>query len=240
MCGRYLLDTPVNDLVEHFDVDVPTFDDWPKRYNLAPTQSAPAILRGEAGERRMGLLRWGLIPSWAKDRSIGNRMINARSETAASKPAFRVAFSRRRCLIPMSGFYEWRKGESGKTPFLIAPPDGRLFGVAGLWERWEDPEGEPVHSFTILTTAASRWMSTLHDRMPAVLDAAAARRWLDPEADRTSLEEILGPAPDDTFAAWELSRAVNAPRNDRPEVAEPIPGGEFIPQGIPDPSDTSE
>ena len=238
MCGRYLLVTPLDELVDVFDVEVPTFDHWPQRYNIAPTQRAPTILLGDGGERRMGLLRWGLIPSWAKDPSIGNRMINARSETASSKPAFRTAFARRRCLVPMSGFYEWRKGESGKTPFLIRPPGGAPFSVAGLWESWEGPDGERLSTFTILTTAASRWMTPLHDRMPAVLDASAAVRWLDPATDREELEGLLRPAAESTFEAFEVSRAVNVPTNDRPEVSEPMPGGERIPQGIGGGTDT--
>lgn len=233
MCGRYASVTGVDPLVEIFGIDVPTFDSWPVRYNVAPTQQAPVVLRGLEGERRLGTLRWGLIPSWAKEASIGSRMINARSETVGAKPAFREAFRARRCLVPIDFFYEWRKDDpenpkSPKTPFLIRPVSGNPFAVAGLWERWHGGEGGPLHTFTILTTSPSRWMSQLHDRMPVVLAPQDWDAWLSPDAEPESLAGLFRPAPEDYFEAFEVSRAVNSPRNDVPQIAEPLPGGERL------------
>ena len=231
MCGRYQLTTPLDELVEVFDVPVPTFDAWPARYNLAPTQEAPAVVAGSDGVRRLGLLRWGLVPGWADDPSVGSRLINARAETVASKPAFRDAFRSRRCVVPMTGFYEWRRNEDGsKTPFLIRPPGGRVSGVAGLWERWDGGDSR-IHTFTVITTTASRWMAALHDRMPVLLDRAAATAWLSGEGGVDGLRSLLVPAADDALEAFEVSTAVNSPRNDRVEVASAVPGGERIPQG---------
>lgn len=235
MCGRYASLTGVEPLVEIFDIDVPTFDAWPRRYNVAPTQQAPVILRGREGERRLGTLRWGLIPSWAREASIGSRMINARSETVASKPAFRDAYRSRRCLVPIDHFYEWRRDEpdnpeGSKTPFLIRPASGAPFAVAGLWESWRPPAGEALYTFTLLTTTPSRWMSQLHDRMPVVIQKSEWGTWLAPDAVPAELEGLMKPAPESFFEAFEISRAVNSPRNDDPAVAEPLPGGEVIPQ----------
>ena len=243
MCGRYASVTGVDPLVEIFGIDVPTFDSWPKRYNVAPTQQAPVILRGGEGERRLGTLRWGLIPSWSKEAAVGSRMINARSETVASKPAFRDAFRSRRCLVPIDYFYEWRKDEpdnpkGSKTPFLIRPAAGGPFAVAGLWERWRAPEGEALFTFTVLTTAPSRWMAQLHDRMPAVLPPEHWASWLAPDTSGRELAGMLGPAPESFFEAFEVSRAVYSPRNDVPQVAEPVPGGEVISQAPPGSAET--
>jgi putative SOS response-associated peptidase YedK len=181
-------------------------------------------------------MRWGLIPPWAKDPSIGNRMINARSETLTSKPAFREAFRRRRCVVPMDGFYEWQaravEGSARplKIPFWIHRPDRAPFAVAGLWERWRPEKGaDPWISFTLLTTAANEWMGPLHDRMPVVLDPEGVDRWLDPEVDPDSLQPLLRPAPDRTFEAWEVDREVNRPVNDHDGLIEPVPGGTVLP-----------
>ncbi len=233
MCGRYASVSGVDPLIEVFGIDVPTFDNWPKRYNVAPTQQAPVVLRGGSGERRLGTLRWGLIPSWAKEVAVGSRMINARSETVDSKPAFRL----RRCIVPIDYFYEWRKDEPEnpkglKIPFLIRPVSRQPFGVAGLWERWRSPEGEALYTFTVMTTQPSRWMAQLHDRMPAVLQPEQWAAWLSPETSQGALKGMLGPAPESFFEAFEVSRAVNSPRNDVPQIADPVPGGEVIQAGL--------
>lgn len=230
MCGRYTLTAPADELVEVFDVDALTFDDWPPRYNLAPTQDAPVIVRGHSGERRMGTMRWGLVPAWADDPSIGGRLINARSETAAKKPAFRDAFEARRCLVPADGFYEWQKrtapagGKPVKVPWWIHRPDRRPFAFAGLWERWRaDVEAAPLVTFTILTTEPNERVRALHDRMPVILpDRAAEERWLAPGAGAEELAALLRPAPDDYLEAWPVSTAVNRPANDGPELVEPV------------------
>ncbi len=241
MCGRFQLVAPLDELIESFEVDVPTFDSWPVRWNVAPMQESLAILRGAEGERRLGPLRWGFVPEGADDPGVGSRMINARSETVATKPAFRDAFRRRRCIVPMTGFYEWRgETEGPKTPFLIRQPDGAPFAVAGLWSRWRGPDEAPLSTFTLLTTDASPWMAGIHDRMPVVLDAEGVAAWLDPGSDPARLQALLHPAPAGLLQAIEVSRAVNSPANDRPEVAEPVPGGERFPQAPPGPAETAQ
>ena len=193
------------------------------RYNLAPSQSA-AVVRSDAGVRRLSMVRWGLIPAWAKDPAVGHKLINARAETAAVKPAFRAAFSKRRCLIPADGFYEWRREGSVRQPWLIARRDGGPMALAGLWEGWRVPEGvelrgslaerrpgDVVETFTILTTEASATMRALHDRMPVILPAEAFGPWLSGEGVR------LGPAPEDWLAMHRVALRVNNPRNDDSE-----------------------
>jgi len=229
VCGRYALATPTEELVEIFDVGHVAFSEHPPRYNVAPTQEVPVIISGRDGERRMGLMRWGLIPFWADSPAIGHRLINARSETAATKPAFREAWRRRRCLIPADGFYEWRKptsdsdGPGGKTPFWVHRADGLPLAMAGLWERWRSSDsGEEWHSFTILTRPASPWMRPLHQRMPVLLQAEEFQPWLTPGTELRSAEEIQ-------LSAHEVSRRVNSPANDEPECLEVVAGGEVIP-----------
>ncbi len=223
MCGRYTLAVPLPDLVDVFDVPVPQFE-YPPRYNIAPTQDAPVLARfGE--ERRMGLLRWGLIPSWAKDPAIGNRMINARSETVAEKPAFRGAFEKRRCLVLADGFFEWRKepvGKGTKTPFWIHLESREPFAFAGLWERWEGEESRPLHTFTILTTDASARIRDIHPRMPVILSREAGERWIDPGSGREELQSLLGPYSGADLEAYPVAPVVNSPRNDTPACIEPV------------------
>jgi putative SOS response-associated peptidase YedK len=226
VCGRYTLSVPLSNLVDAFEVAPPEFDYRP-RYNIAPTQEVPVIAQDDRG-RRMGLLRWGLIPSWAKDPAIGSRMINARSETAAQKPAFRSAFRSRRCLVPADGFYEWKKeagGEGGKpakTPFWIHRAGGGPFAFAGLWERWEGGEGPSLYTFTILTTEASREIRHIHPRMPVILTPAARSIWLDPESGPALLLDALRGSPDPPLQAHPVSSLVNSPRNDVPGCLEPL------------------
>ena len=241
MCGRYTVGAPLDELVEVFDVAHLALDDWRPRFNAAPTQQLPVLLRSRDGERRLGPMRWGLVPFWADDPSIGNRMINARSESAARKPAFRQAFRRRRCIVPMDGFFEWRprtvpeSKKPLKIPFWIHRPDRTPFAVAGLWERWRpDAEAEALTSFTILTTAAGDWMRPLHDRMPAILRGEEVDRWLDPDAEAATLGELLHPTGDGVgeLEAWEVSRDVNRPVHDGPELIEPMPDGERMPAAL--------
>lgn len=233
MCGRYTLATPLGELVEVFDVDRVALDEWPPRFNLAPTQMAPVVLADPEGERRLGVLRWGLVPRWADDPSIGNRMINARGETAAGKPAFRDAFRRRRCLVPADGFYEWRKPASGKgpkTPFHIHRPGYRPFAMAGLWERWAPEGAEPLFTFTILTVDAPGWMRGIHHRVPAILGPDAWGAWLDAGSDPGAAEALLDgvAAAAADFLAEEVSTLVNRPGNDEPGCREPLEGGERV------------
>ncbi len=197
-------------------------EEYRPRYNVAPTQEAPVLIRGEDG-LRLGPLRWGLVPHWADDPAIGSRMINARSETAASKPAFREAFRRRRCLVPTDGFYEWRPGEGGrKTPYWIHLPEGGVFTFAGLWERWRPSGGPPLHTFTILTTEASADLRPYHPRMPVVVPAGRRGAWLDPSAGTAELDPLLGSPPEGTFRAREVSTLVNSPAHESPECVRPV------------------
>jgi putative SOS response-associated peptidase YedK len=218
MCGRYTLTTPVERLAEEFGFDASSVE-LPPNYNVAPTQQVAAVLE-EGGERHLELLRWGLIPSWADDPSIGSRMINARSETAPEKPSFRRAFRERRCLIPADGFYEWRRTNGAKQPYYIRMKEGRPFAFAGLWESWNDG-GPEIRSCTILTTGPNDLLAEIHDRMPVILPAGSYDAWLDPEAGRDELYGLLAPYPEDEMEAYPVSRFVNSPQNNDPRCIEP-------------------
>ena len=220
MCGRYTLSSPSDDLALLFDL--PELPLVPPRYNLAPTQEA-AVVRVVAPDepRRLDLLKWGLIPYWAKEASIGNRMINARAESAAEKPAYRWSFKKKRCLIPADGFYEWKKEGKSKQPYLIHRQDGKPFAFAGLWSTWVDREhgsSTPIETFTILTTGANDLMRPLHDRMPVIVDAENFDLWLDPKMeDAEKLQPLLVPHASEGFEAYPVSRNVNSPAHDAPD-----------------------
>jgi putative SOS response-associated peptidase YedK len=221
MCGRYKLACDGQMIMEAFGLKaVPP---WSARYNIAPTQQAPVVRVDGRGERECARLRWGLVPSWAKDLSIGSRMINARAETVAEKPAFRHALRRQRCLVPADGFYEWRREGRHAQPFRIGLRDGGLFAFAGLWERWQGEGAPPVETFTILTTAPNEILASLHDRMPVILDRAAHERWLDPAATwQGDLQPVLVPYPAERMAAVPVGTLVNSPMVDDPRCAEPV------------------
>ena len=219
MCGRYTLKTPVEELAEEFGFEASSVE-LPPNYNVAPTQEVAAILE-EGGKRRLELLRWGLIPSWADDPSIGSRMINARSETAPEKPSFRRAFRERRCLIPADGFYEWQRTNGAKQPYYIRMKEGRPFAFAGLWESWKDNGGPEIRSCTILTTKPNALAAEIHDRMPVILPAGSYDAWLDPETGRDELYGLLAPYPEDEMEAYPVSRFVNSPQNNDPRCIEP-------------------
>ena len=187
-------------------------------YNVAPTQEVAAILE-EDGKRRLELLRWGLVPSWADDPEIGARMINARSETAPQKPSFRRAFRSKRCLIPADGFYEWKREPGGKQPYYFRMEDGRPFAFAGLWERWE--KGGALLSCAILTTRANSVLEGIHDRMPVILPPGSYDAWLDPDADKEQLIDLMSPYPGDDLETYPVSRYVNSPRNNDERCIEP-------------------
>ncbi len=220
MCGRYTLKTPAADLAELFAVpEAPTL---PFRYNIAPTQSVPVVRAVPGGQgRELVSLRWGLIPSWAQDPSIGNRMINARSDTASSKPSFRSAFRQRRCLVLADGFYEWQKRGSKKQPYYFQMRSGRPFAFAGLWEHWTG-EGEIIESCTILTTDANGVVRPVHERMPVILAPDQYERWLDPKVQQPdAVQTLLRPYPDEEMAAYPVGLRVNSPRNDDPVCVQP-------------------
>jgi putative SOS response-associated peptidase YedK len=221
MCGRFTLTVSGRVLAELFDV--PEIDDLAPRYNIAPTQQVLIARVATDGELELTPVRWGLIPFWAKDEKIGARMINARGETVASKPAFRAAVKNRRCLVPADGFYEWRKTGSGKQPYLIRFADERPFAFAGLWERWRPDDADPVDSCTIITTSPNELVADLHDRMPVILPPDRFTEWLD--SDRIAddrLEELLAPYPSDEMEAYPVSSRVNKPSNDDPECITPL------------------
>jgi len=214
MCGRYVIKSPAAKLKVRFQLDdLPLFE---PRYNIAPTQPVPIVRRLDEPRRAWTPVRWGLIPSWAKDAKIGNKLINARGETVAEKPSFRSAFRKRRCLIPADGFYEWKKLDGGKLPHFIHLRDEEPFAFAGLWEHWTNPEdGEVIESCTIVTTEANALMRTLHDRMPVILPPADYDRWLDPATqDVEGLKALLRPYSSEEMTAYPISAYVNNPRHE--------------------------
>ena len=214
MCGRYVLYGPVSRLREQFDARVDELAFEP-RYNAAPTQWLPVIRQRPDGERVAHLLRWGLVPSWAKDEAIGHRLFNARAETVAEKPSFRSAYRKRRCIVPANGFYEWKAAASGKQPYYVHAADDRLLALAGLWEHWNRAEdGARIDTFTILTTDANTVMQGIHERMPVMLGADACRTWLDAGSDPAALHALLVPLDDIPLALHPVSKAVGNVRNE--------------------------
>lgn len=219
MCGRFSFASPPEVVAEVFGLsEVPALE---PRYNVAPTQPVAAV-RHEEGQRCLVFLHWGLIPAWAKDAALGARLINARAETVAEKPAFRAALRARRCLVLADGFYEWARHGGAKQPYFITFADGRPFALAGLWERWVGG-GQRVESCTILTTTPNEVVAPLHDRMPVILPPPAFDLWLDPAVgDPGRLKQLLRPHPAAGMTAWPVSPRVNSPRVDDPSCREPL------------------
>jgi putative SOS response-associated peptidase YedK len=220
MCGRFVLFSNVTVLQGEFNIFQTPFDFQPS-YNIAPTQDIVAVIR-ESGDNRLVTFRWGLIPFWAKDPSIGNRMINARGETVAEKASFRTPFKKRRCIIIADGFYEWRKEGTGKVPVYVFLKSRRPFGLAGLFDFWNSPKGEEIRTCTIITTDANELLRPVHDRMPVIIPEEWRDLWLDPKnLDEKFLRELLGPYPSDLMDHHDVSRFVNSPKNDSPECIQP-------------------
>jgi putative SOS response-associated peptidase YedK len=214
MCGRYTL-IKLSDFTDMFPWIRPPDEPPPARYNICPTQSIPVVPND--GHDKIEMFHWGLIPSWAKDPSIGNRMINARAESLAEKPAFRTAFKRRRCLIPASGFYEWKKLPDGKSkqPMCIRMKDGKPFAFAGLWEFWRDERGAEIPSCTIITGQPNELVKNIHDRMPAILRPENYRKWLSPEeCSPDELMPLLEPYAAEEMEAFPISKSINNPKNE--------------------------
>jgi len=222
MCGRYRLSKRKQLIEEYFEAANEV--DWEPRYNIAPSQNVGIIRQDPSRPRReFSQVRWGLIPYWAKEASIGNKMTNARSETVADRPAFREAFKNRRCLVPADGFYEWARTGKAKQPYHFGMQDDSLFAFAGIWDRWKDGSGNPVETCSILTTTPNSLLAAVHDRMPVILERDDYELWLDPgfkEID--ALSEMLKPFDPALMKSYPVSTRVNAPKNDDPECAAEI------------------
>jgi putative SOS response-associated peptidase YedK len=220
MCGRFVQFSLFPLLKKEFSLKFGEGIPLSPSYNIAPTQDVPVVVNEEGN--RLITCRWGLIPPWAKDASIGNRMINARAETLGEKPSFKGPFKKHRCLIVADGFYEWNKTESGKTPVYITMKDGRPFGFAGLYSDWTSPEGDSIRTCTIVTTEPNELLEPIHNRMPVIIIPDDRDRWLDPdEQDPSKLTPLLAPYPSSELDAWEVSRSVNSPANNGPENIRP-------------------
>jgi len=223
MCGRFTLKTPVERLSEQFQF--PKIIPLKPRYNIAPSQDVVVVRRmPDDRERKLTMLRWGLIPRWVKDPTRGSQPINAKAETAAEKPMFRDAFRRRRCLIPADGFYEWKQEGGRKQPVNICTKDRQPFAFAGLWEHWEEQEGQFIESCTILTTEPNDLLAQVHSRMPVILDQNDYDLWLDPDVQEVSrLKPLLRPYPPEQMTFYPVNLRVNNPRNDDRLCVEPLP-----------------
>lgn len=219
MCGRYSLGK--TDLIEWSRLGVGPPARLDARWNIAPGSDVLVIRHGAKG-REAAMLRWGLIPSWAKDPGIGHRMVNARAESAHERPAFSSAFASRRCLLPADGFYEWQvvQGRKKKQPWRIEAKDGSILALGGLWESWRDPGGEARETCTILTVPVSTALAHIHDRMPVIIADVDSDRWLDARASVDDARGLCRPAPGALLDAWPISLAINEPTSDGPTVAE--------------------
>jgi putative SOS response-associated peptidase YedK len=216
MCGRYTLHHPTSQVVMRFGVQEVLAAPADERYNIAPSQPILVVVQ-EADRRELDTFQWGLIPSWAKDPTIGNKLINARAETLAEKPSFRNALTRRRCLIPSDGFYEWQKVDGKRQPMYIRRRDGDLFAFAGLWEEWKEPDGTTLRTCAIITVPANNVVSGIHDRMPAMLRPEQEALWLDPSLKSApDLTRLLMPYADEDMETYAVSPRVNRPANDDP------------------------
>ena len=217
MCGRFAFYSPSEAAAALFGVSASV--EVQPRYNIAPTQFIAAIRDGENRERELVMLRWGLVPFWARDPSIGNKMINARAETVAEKPAYRAAYRHRRCIVLADGFYEWCKQGDAKTPHFISLASGEPFALAGLWENWTDKEsGESLQTTTLITTAANDFMTPLHHRMPVILESNTAGEWLAGSTDLLDDVAVITPA----LQAWPVDRRVNNARNEGEELVSAV------------------
>lgn len=220
MCGRFSRHHKPDEIAERFDVELIDFDFDP-RYNIAPSQISPVI--AFQSERKMMAAKWGLVPFWAKDPAIGNKLINARAETLAEKPSFKNALANRRCLIPADGFYEWQKKNKGPSqPYYVRLNGGGLFAFAGLWELWKNPEGGMLQTFTIITTEPNELIKTFHHRMAVILKPEDEGAWIDPENSVNDVLTLLKPYPAEGMEAYMVSRAINSPSTDNEALIERI------------------
>lgn len=221
MCGRFTIGE-IKELMTRFSIDQPVADMPRPRFNVAPTQDSPVVI--SRSPNRLVMMRFGLIPFWAKDEKIGSRLINARAETVAERPAFRAAFKDRRCLVPTTGFYEWKKGGTGKVPYFFRLKDESLFAMAGLCDRWKAPSGQVIDSFAIITTEANGMMSEVHDRMPLILRREDEGLWLSRAAiEGEERERLFRPYPSEGMVSYPVSREVNDLSKDSEDLVRPVP-----------------
>jgi putative SOS response-associated peptidase YedK len=217
MCGRYTITIPIEELAEELEIPIPDFA-LPPRYNAAPGQFLPVITSDNPDS--IQLFKWGLVPFWAKDPSIGNKMINARGETLSEKPAFRNLLRKKRCLVLADGFFEWKPEGKQKQPFHIFFRGKKLLTFAGLWDSWTDPEGKELQTFTIITVPPNPFMENIHNRMPAILTGENRKKWLREGLSTEELLSMLQPLQGDFLESSEVSKKVNSPVNDFPEILE--------------------
>lgn len=224
LCGRFTLFAEYADIIDRFAIEQGiTMDEYEFSYNIAPSQSVLSVIN-DGMKNRMGFLRWGLIPPWAKDEKIGYKMINARAETLAEKNSFRTAYKSKRCLVIADSFYEWKRlPDKSKTPMRIKLKSSDLFAMAGLWEHWESPKGQSIYSCTVITTKPNELVEDIHDRMPVILKPEDEKIWLDPTIKNTEvLGGLLKPLPQEYMEAYEVSSLVNSPRNNSPNLIQEI------------------
>ena len=223
MCGRFTLFAPYYEIVERFNIEAAFEEnDYIPSYNIAPSQQVVAVIN-DGVKNRLGYLRWGLIPPWAKDEKIGYKMINARAETVTEKPSYRNAFKNKRCIIPADSFYEWQKIDGGKVPMRIKLKTDGIFGIAGLWESWTSPEGKSIYTCTAITTQPNRLVEPIHNRMPVILRPEDEAAWLDPaNKDSDFLGNMLKPFDESQMEAFAVSANVNSPKNNDHSLIVPV------------------
>jgi putative SOS response-associated peptidase YedK len=214
LCGRYTLSTSGEDLAAQFEVS--ELAHWSPRFNIAPSQSVPILIRSGA-ETQVKLMHWGLVPGWAKDKKLSSRMINARAETVSEKPAFRAAYRKRRCLVLADGYYEWVKQDGGKRPYYMRLESGHAFAFAGLWETWESDDDSAYLSYSIITCASNQQLAPLHHRMPVIVEASEYDNWLDDKASSGAIAELLKPSANGILATIPVSTFVNSPAHEGPD-----------------------
>lgn len=224
MCGRFTLFADYNDIIDRFNIEAAIQEElYHPSYNIAPSNSVLSVIN-DGTKNRLGFLRWGLVPPWAKDEKIGYKLINARAETLIEKPSFRDAFKKRRCLVIADSFYEWKRSQDKpKTPMRIKLKSNELFAMAGLWERWKSPAGKTIYSCTVITTAPNELMKDIHDRMPVILKPEDEKVWLNPAInDINPLNHLLKSLPEEMMEAYEVSSLVNSPKNNSPNLIQQI------------------
>ncbi len=224
MCGRFTLTATIDEILDRFEIQSFLEEElYSQSYNIAPSQSVLAVIN-DGKSNRMGFLKWGLIPPWAKDISISNKLINARAETLSEKPSFRNAFKKKRCLIIADSFYEWKRhSDKSKTPMRIKLKTGDLYAMAGIWESWKSPEGKSIYSCAVITTGPNELMKPIHDRMPVILKRDDEKIWVNPSiSDPSYLNQFLTPLDADLMEAYEVSSLVNSPKNNSIDLIQKI------------------